>query len=165
MLNETRQYLVFRHHGILPGNLAFRNVRVVVPVALPDDLVVQRMVVQVHPQVLQDPVLEFVLGQETEVIMCRGHGDARGLGGIDRTQRLGHILHRVRILEPAAEDEHVAVEARHSGFDGRGIQHLAGAADGQQGRHSQFKQPFHKRIVFLDAKVAQTSRLISRLNV
>ena len=96
-----------REHCVLPGNVLLVNLRVVVIVSVPDNLVVQRVVHQVVPCTYKPLVFFLALRQKPDIHVGRGDVNSVRLGRIQVRQCLRDVGHRIRILQFLAENYHV----------------------------------------------------------
>ena len=117
-----------RNHRVLPGDVVLGDGRVVVPISFPDDAVVHRMVHQHQAKGEQGVILRLVLREEAHIKIGRVKGDAAGLGGIDRRQRLLHVGDGIRVLQLLTEDYHPVPESRSGNIPrGAGLRAVPGA--------------------------------------
>ena len=148
-------------HCILPGYIPFGNLGVMIVVALPDYLIIDRMVEQFQAESFQLFQLGIGLGQETHIKMGGLHNPV-GLGGIERRQGFGHIVHRIGVLEMGTEDNHLMGKVRAVGFSGP-VRHVRQASrTGSRKQHDcKQKEVFHSAIQFSAANIGRRKRFLS----
>ena len=95
----VREVIVRRYHCILPGQVPFRYLRVMIPVSLLLDGIVHRVIEDIEPLAFQVFILLLRLWQETDIQVGRFHLNPVRLGRIKRLQRLGNISGGVRIFQ------------------------------------------------------------------
>ena len=136
----------------MPGYGLFRQGRIVIPVAVPDYLIIHGMVHQVQPQGFQGCKLFVVCRQETH-IEIRRFDRYPGPGGIEGFTGLLDIDGLVRILELAPETDLIVGKILSVCQAQRGIRVVAlqpaAGKSGQQG-HKKNRTLFHRNSILME---------------
>ena len=106
-----RSLEIHRDYGILPGNRALRDFRIVIPVTLLHNSVVQGMIQHSNAHFLQQGQVIVIAWKQAHIVICRMQLNHISFGGIEGTNSLGHILYRIRILQLFAEFDHAVPNA------------------------------------------------------
>ena len=153
-----RELEIDRYDGVLPGNILLGQRGVVIPVAMPYDPVVERVVHQFQPLVDKSLHLCIVLGQEADVEVGGVEGSAPSVGRY-RLKGLGHVLYRVWVGKALAEHNHVVGNFRLFRivpFPDKPS--FFGAAKGGEGDREESDKSFHSHQFSFGAKLEGIKR-------